>query len=277
LMRGLSDLDAEGDLGASLHEHFEDYEAIATLLGRRLGEMHALLAQPSDDPAFAPMTADPDRVRRWAEQVTNQLDAAYRAIDAQRQLEPPAAAEATYLRSMREPLLSAVRDAAQRGLGTELTRVHGDLHLGQTLVASGEIYIIDFEGEPARTLEERRAKASPLKDVAGVLRSFDYAAAMVQRKSRESHAHLPDSRRDGFLAAFIERAGAAFLGSYRAVAGTATDAASAALLDLFLIEKAAYEVVYESANRPGWLDVPLHGLARLADRLVGTVKQAADD
>jgi len=277
LMRGLSDLDAEGDLGASPHEHFEDYEAIATLLGRRLGEMHAALAQPSDDPAFAPMTADPDRVRGWIEQVTGQLDAAYRAIDAQRELEEATAAQAAFLRSMREPLLSAVRDAAQRGLGTKLTRVHGDLHLGQTLVASGEIYIIDFEGEPARTLEERRAKASPLKDVAGVLRSFDYAAAVVQRKSRESHAHLPDARRDGFLAAFIERANACFLAGYRAVADTSADAASTALLDLFLIEKAAYEVVYESANRPGWIDVPLHGLARLADRLVGTVKQAADD
>jgi maltose alpha-D-glucosyltransferase / alpha-amylase len=277
LMRGLSDLDAEGDLGASPHEHFEDYEAIANLLGRRLGEMHAVLAQPSDDAAFAPMMADEETVQRWIGQVSAQLDAAWRAIDAQRELEPPAAAEATYLRSVREPLLSAVRDAAQRGLGTKISRVHGDLHLGQTLVASGEIYIIDFEGEPARTIDERRAKASPLKDVAGMLRSFDYAAAVVQRKSRESHAHLPDPRRDSFLAAFIERADAAFLAGYRAAVGSAADDASDALLDLFLIEKAAYEVVYESANRPGWIDVPLHGLARLADRLVGTLKQAADD
>jgi maltose alpha-D-glucosyltransferase/alpha-amylase len=277
LMRGLSDLDAEGDLGASPHEHFEDYEAIATLLGRRLGEMHAVLAEPSDDAAFAPVTADTNTVERWIEQVTTQLDAAYRAIDAQRELEPPAMAEATYLRSMREPLLSAIRDAAQHGMGTKLTRVHGDLHLGQTLVASGEIYIIDFEGEPARTLEERRAKASPSKDVAGVLRSFDYAAAVVQRKSRESHAHLPDARRDGFLADFIERANAAFLAGYREVVDSATYAVGGGLLDLFLIEKAAYEVIYESANRPAWIDVPLHGLTRLANRLVGTVEQAADD
>ncbi len=254
LIRGLSDLDTDGDLGATPGEHFGDYETIAGLLGRRLGEMHAVLARPSDDPAFSPEVSDETTAHRWAEQVSRQLEAAFAAIAGQTNWDPPAGAEAAaHLLSLRETLMASLRGLARQGIGTKLTRVHGDLHLGQTLVASGEIYIIDFEGEPARSLDERRAKASPLKDVAGVLRSFDYAAAVVQRKSRESHAHLPDIRRDAFLAAFIERADAAFLNGYRAV----VDAGGAqALLDLFLLEKAAYEVNYEAANRPAWIDVP---------------------
>jgi maltose alpha-D-glucosyltransferase / alpha-amylase len=176
----------------------------------------------------------------------------------------------------REALMAMLGKLARRGIGSSLTRVHGDLHLGQTLVAGGEVYIIDFEGEPARSLEERRAKSSPLKDVAGVLRSFDYAAAVVQRRSAESHAHLADDRRDAFLAAFVEHAGAAFLAGY----GDATKESPPlpeALLDLFLIEKAAYEVTYEAANRPPWIEVPLSGLAQLADRLIVAERAAADD
>ncbi len=276
LMRGLSDVDAQGEPGATPADHFADYEAIATQLGQRLAEMHALLAQPTDDPAFAPEQADDAAARRWVAQVIRQLQAAFAAIAAQGNWEPPAAEAAAQLQALQEPLLASLPALARQGMGTQLTRVHGDLHLGQTLVASGEIYIIDFEGEPARTLEERRAKASPFKDIAGVLRSFDYAAAVVQRKSRESHAHLPDAHRDAFLSAFIEHADKAFLNGYRAVAGPTFESAGA-LLDLFLIEKAAYEVIYEAANRPTWLDVPLHGLARLAARVSGDTKQAADD
>ncbi|MGH7152628.1 MAG: alpha-amylase, partial [Acetobacteraceae bacterium] len=140
-----------------------------------------------------------------------------------------------------------------------------------------DITIIDFEGEPARPLQERRSKASPLKDVAGMIRSFDYAAAVMQRKSRESHAHLADTSRDALLTAFIERADAAFLNGYRAAAPL-QDGADTALLELFLIEKAAYEVAYEAANRQSWIDVPLHGLARLANRVTApTHQEAADD
>jgi maltose alpha-D-glucosyltransferase/alpha-amylase len=276
LLRGLSDVDTQGELGATPADHFADYEAIAALLGQRLGEMHALLAQPTDDPAFSPRQADDATTRQWVAQVTRQLQAAFAAIAAQENWEPPATEAATQLQALQEPLVAALPALARQGLATQLTRVHGDLHLGQTLVASGDIYIIDFEGEPARTLEERRAKASPFKDIAGVLRSFDYAAAVVQRKSRESHAHLSDAHRDAFLAAFVARADKAFLNGYRAVAGPAFESADG-LLDLFLIEKAAYEVVYEAANRPTWIDVPLHGLARLAARVSGETKQAADD
>ncbi len=275
LVRALSDLDTQGELGSSQGEHVADYASIAGQFGRRLGEMHTLLAQPSDDPAFAPERADEATARRWTEQVTRQIEAALAALGAQ-PLEGPPAEEAARLNALRQPLLDAIAHLARAGIGTPLTRVHGDLHLGQTLVTGGDITIIDFEGEPARTLDERRAKASPMKDVAGVWRSFDYAAAVMQRKSRESHAHLPDDRRDALLAAFIESAGAAFLDAYRAAIPSAQQA-SDELLDLFLIEKAAYEVAYEAANRPTWIDVPLHGLTRLADRVTRPAQQAAAD
>ena len=148
-----------------------------------------------------------------------------------------------------------------------MTRIHGDFHLGQVLVASGDVYIIDFEGEPGRPLAERRAKASPLRDVAGLLRSFDYAAAATldpktdhrRRRSRRSSATDFVTRlRDGAQARVPRRLS-------RAAARPPENRRD--LLDFFLIEKAAYELAYEAANRPAWLPIPLDGLAELAARI----------
>ena len=163
----------------------------------------------------------------------------------------------------------AVRQIAGAGGavdGATLTRIHGDLHLGQVLVCNGDVAIIDFEGEPAKPVEIRRGKDHPLRDVAGMIRSFDYAAAVVRRRSQASHAHLADEQVNAFLDSFVERATDAFLAGYREAIRPPLDRAAPIavkpeLLDLFLIEKAAYEVVYEAANRPTWIDVPLHGLA----------------
>ena len=96
-----------------------------------------------------------------------------------------------------------------------LTRIHGDLHLGQVLVCNGDVVIIDFEGEPAKPVEIRRSKDHPLRDVAGMIRSFDYAAAVVKRRSQSSHAHLADEQVNAFLDSFVERATDAFLAGYR--------------------------------------------------------------
>jgi maltose alpha-D-glucosyltransferase/alpha-amylase len=157
--------------------------------------------------------------------------------------------------------------------GSTLTRIHGDLHLGQVLVVNGDVSIIDFEGEPARPVEARRTKDHPLRDVAGVIRSFAYAAAVVKRRSPASHGHLADERVSSFLDSFVTRATNAFMAGYRkAIASTDAEVPVTLgpdLLDLFLIEKAAYEVVYESANRPTWIDVPLHGLAERTRHLLG--------
>ncbi|HUB12959.1 MAG TPA: maltose alpha-D-glucosyltransferase [Acetobacteraceae bacterium] len=270
LMRGLSDLAGGDEAAAADAERHEDYDAIATLLGRRLGEMHAILARPSDNPDFAPEAAGPDRIGAWTAQAEQQLTTAFNALASRQDWPEDAAQDLGHVMAIRDRLTETVRHLAEKGAGTVVSRIHGDLHLGQVLVANGDVFIIDFEGEPAKPLEIRRAKSSPYRDVAGMLRSFDYAAAVVGGKSRESQAHLSQTRRTAFLEAFIARATEAFLAGYREAAGAADSPAEQALLDLFLLEKAAYEIAYEAANRPTWIDVPLRGLARLAASLLRT-------
>ena len=164
---------------------------------------------------------------------------------------------------LRERLVETVRELARSGPGSTLTRIHGDLHLGQVLVANGNVYIIDFEGEPTKPMALRRVKNHRLRDVAGMLRSFDYAAAVVKRKSLASHAHVADPSRDAFLRTFVERGTQCFLNGYAEAFPAEDVTMEQNLLQLFLLEKAGYEIAYEAANRPAWIEVPLHSLAQL--------------
>jgi maltose alpha-D-glucosyltransferase / alpha-amylase len=149
-----------------------------------------------------------------------------------------------------------------------MTRVHGDFHLGQVLVADGDAYIIDFEGEPAAPIAERRAKTSPLRDVASLLRSIDYVGATLSERKGVGAMPVDEGRRDQLVSEFRRRVSIAFLRTYRDATRMQANAANRALLDLFLIEKAAYEIAYEAVNRPSWIGVPLAGLARLAGRIL---------
>jgi maltose alpha-D-glucosyltransferase/alpha-amylase len=244
------------------------YFAFIAALGRRLAELHAVLAAPSEDPAFAPEVAGEDTRTAWADGAIAQLDPALDLLE-KAELGEEERALADRLLGHRYALKQAIRQLAQSADGALMTRVHGDFHLGQVLVAQGDAVIVDFEGEPARTMEERRAKGSPLRDVAGLLRSLDYAAAAAA----SSLSTAPAERRDALLARFREEAGAAFSEAYREVEAAAPvpwapAETRDALLDLFLLEKAAYELRYEAANRPAWLSIPLRGLTALADRLV---------
>jgi maltose alpha-D-glucosyltransferase/alpha-amylase len=167
----------------------------------------------------------------------------------------------------------AARRLARSAAGQALqTRVHGDFHLGQVLVTPGDATLIDFEGEPAKTMEQRRAKSSPLRDVAGMLRSFDYAAASAAA-ARVPGSEQAAERQSSLVEKFRRAAGLAFLDSYRDVLRAAPrpwvqPQVEGALLDLFLLEKAAYEIRYEAANRPAWIGIPLAGIARVARHLV---------
>ncbi len=141
-------------------------------------------------------------------------------------------------------------------------RIHGDYHLGQVLDTGGDFIIIDFEGEPGRPLNERRIKHSPLRDVAGMLRSFDYAAhtALAQRTERAE--------------AWVEGVSGAFMSAYLATAKGASflpanDQELRMLLEVCLLEKAVYEVCYELNNRPDWVAIPLRGITRILDRNAG--------
>jgi maltose alpha-D-glucosyltransferase/alpha-amylase len=240
-------------------------------LGRRLGEMHLALAQPSDDAAFAPEAATADDCKAWAAEAGARIDEALDLLAARR--EWPSTDEAKlagHLVGQRKHLKALASAWAARGAGSLRTRIHGDLHLGQVLVAQDDVYIIDFEGEPARPLAERRAKGSPLRDVAGMLRSFDYAAATAMGIGGAGQTTADRARKGAIVAKFREMSGASFLAAYRAAAAGIghqwRDGGESALLDLFVLQKAAYEIAYEASNRPAWLPVPMRGLETFASK-----------
>jgi maltose alpha-D-glucosyltransferase/alpha-amylase len=242
-------------------------------LGTRVGELHAVLAQDSSDPAFAPERVTEQQCAAWASAVQSQIDDALSRIKQHREsLDPADAALGDALAASSAPLHAAAATLARAGLGSLMTRTHGDLHLGQVLVAQGDAYIIDFEGEPARPLAERRGKSSPLRDVAGMLRSIDYVRAKAAEQALGVEGARDAQEIEAQLDRFRAAAQHAFLEAYFAASATiahgwAGDSAPQALIDLFTLEKAAYEIAYEAANRPPWLRVPLRGLAETAQRL----------
>ncbi len=255
------------------------YIAFAGTIGTRLAELHAVLSRDSDDPAFAPAVIAADDAATWAHDIRGQVESALAAIErVERWSDHEAERDADGLRQGKAALLHEIDRLADAAQGALMTRIHGDFHLGQVLVVQGDAYLIDFEGEPARPLAERRAKGSPLRDVAGIVRSFDYAAAAAAAGRAVSSPRAAE-RRLALLARFRTVATEAFLNAYRAAHAAAprrwsSEAAEQDLLDLFLVQKAAYEIGYEAANRAAWLPIPLRGLAALAQRL--TAKEPAD-
>jgi maltose alpha-D-glucosyltransferase/alpha-amylase len=168
---------------------------------------------------------------------------------------------------MRDALLARARPAAQLQFAASKLRVHGDYHLGQVLWAEGDYYIIDFEGEPARPVAERREKQSPLKDVAGMMRSFSYAAhAGLFAHAATRPGEL--QRLEPWARIWQTWATAAFLRAYFATAGRALFVPAApsqrdGLLELFVLGKALYELNYELNNRPHWVRIPLWGILEM--------------
>jgi maltose alpha-D-glucosyltransferase / alpha-amylase len=264
LTRALDDFgggDMEGE------HRFAEFTTFAANLGRRLAELHAVLARPTSDPDFTPTPAGTVDAEAWKARAMGLLDGAINALNSRSRWDRDEdARRAQAMVEARPGLTALIGRLADTGVGSLMTRIHGDLHLGQILVSGEDAVFIDFEGEPARPLEERRGKASPLRDVAGVLRSFDYAAAMVGR-NEQAAPHVGGQRREDFLARFRTLSENAFLDAYRESLEAAGGELKPELLDMFLIEKAAYEIAYEAANRPTWIDVPLGGLYGLATRL----------
>jgi maltose alpha-D-glucosyltransferase/alpha-amylase len=279
LARGVEDLALTGtEIDTAEADVLAPYNVFAAAIGRRLGELHAVLAQPTDDPAFQPKPADAAAREGWVESMAEQFRGALTALRANADQPEEAREAAQWLLANADAVEQRAAELARTGGGAGggdalLTRIHGDFHLGQVLVAGDDAYIIDFEGEPARPLEQRRALNSPLRDVAGLLRSFAYAAAAAA-PGRVAASGSTFERRQTLLRHFQDAASAAFLDAYRAVLADAeprwvSPEVEATLLDLFLLEKAAYEVRYEAANRPTWLPIPLAGLRAIAGRLLG--------
>jgi maltose alpha-D-glucosyltransferase/alpha-amylase len=169
-------------------------------------------------------------------------------------------AAAQRLLDAREALAARIDALVPTRIDAAKTRYHGDYHLGQVLINQHDFIIVDFEGEPSRPLEERRAKHSPLRDVAGMLRSFGYAAAVAARQAAPAAADR--GRLEAPLTRWQSETTRAFLDAYEAhaagIASHPADRASAAqLVALFTLEKALYELRYELANRPDWVAIPL--------------------
>ncbi|MGI4756851.1 MAG: maltose alpha-D-glucosyltransferase [Janthinobacterium lividum] len=235
-----------------------DYAAGARLLGQRTGEMHLALATPTDNPAFAVEETDENALLRDADRLEAQIAMAVQTIKLRFSTMPDdlLGAAATLL-SRRKDMLAvaqALRNVPPGKAGVR-TRIHGDYHLGQVLKTSDDFVLLDFEGEPARSLEERRAKQSPLRDVAGMLRSFSYAgAAGFGTVGSEARS------------AWEKSATLAFLEGYQAAItsnGSQDEEATQMLLRAYLLEKALYEIMYEVNNRPDWIAIPLSGILDL--------------
>jgi maltose alpha-D-glucosyltransferase/alpha-amylase len=166
----------------------------------------------------------------------------------------------------REEALGLIDRLGKLKPGGSKSRIHGDYHLGQVLVSQGDFYIIDFEGEPRRSMEERRAKGSPLRDVAGMLRSFDYASFAAVDRLRALGRQTPEGEalawtwRDLAVRDFREGYAAATEG-LETVPSNSGD-----LLRLMMLQKAFYEIGYEAANRPAWLSIPVRGVLALLDQ-----------
>ncbi len=274
LERAIRDEIAGGAADAeTAYSAMEELESFVGMFGKRLGEMHQVLAG-GDEPDFKVEYTDDATAAAWAKSIGGELDHALKLVEQRRSgFDEALQGEVDVLLSSRQRLLDQIEILAKRALGGARIRVHGDLHLGQVLVVQDDAYLIDFEGEPARPLHERRAKTSPLKDVAGALRSFDYAAAMALRNVQTSDSSEETGRiRERVAESYRQRARELFLSQYReAAAGVphqwAEDGGEEAALDLFILEKTAYEVAYEAENRPAWLSVPLRGLVELAQHL----------
>jgi maltose alpha-D-glucosyltransferase / alpha-amylase len=238
---------------------------LVAMIGQRTGELHVALGATSGDPAFDPEPVSTDDVAAWIAAVVAEVDQTFDQLSGrQADLPPPVRAAAERLLAMRASLKGRIAALAPRVLTFTKTRFHGDFHLGQLLVVEHDFIVVDFEGEPFRPMDERRRKHSPLRDVAGMLRSFSYAAAIALD---EATSDRPADR--GRAAAHMTRwereTAAAFLTAYaRAVRGASSYPSDpvdvARLIDLFVLEKALYEVRYELGSRPDWVRIPIAGL-----------------
>jgi maltose alpha-D-glucosyltransferase/alpha-amylase len=250
------------------HDLVGVYLDAAAMLGRRTAEMHMALATPTNDPNFAPEPLTADDFREVLTRIREHGAVVFDVLRASMSQLPDDLVEgAGLVLSRRSHILERFRHfSGDNTLGLR-TRIHGDYHLGQVLRFRSDFIILDFEGEPARSLVERRAKQSPMKDVAGMLRSYSYAAyaaliSYTSRRPEDLECLMPWAR-------LWERSVTAeFLRSYRATGRQSNylpeDLSDfKKLLEAYMLDKALYELLYELNNRPSWARIPIEGILSL--------------
>jgi trehalose synthase-fused probable maltokinase len=212
--------------------------------------MHAVLGSDASDPAFAPEEPSTESLGLLTATIDEEIERIF--------LDLADCEEAAEIAGRGEEVRDHLRMLTQVAVGGRVIRHHGDLHLGQTLFADDDWLVLDFEGEPARPLAERRRKRSPLRDVAGMLRSFAYAASAAEmQRGTPAPEGWEQRAREAFLAGYFRTVDAALL--------PPGQAASEQLLAIFELEKAVYELRYELNNRPDWVRIPVAGILRLLD------------
>jgi predicted trehalose synthase len=227
----------------------EEFVPLARDLGVVTGDLHTVLGSENADPDFAPEEPSVENLSLLTATIDEEIERVFVDLDPD---DPALAPIAGRGQDVRERLqaLSLI------GSGGRLIRTHGDYHLGQTMRAERGWVILDFEGEPARPLPERRRKRSPLRDVAGMLRSFAYAAsAAEQHRGTPAAPDWEDRAREAFLEGYFESVDHSLL-------PPGADATTR-LLSVFELEKAVYELRYELNNRPDWVAIPVAGIVRL--------------
>jgi maltose alpha-D-glucosyltransferase/alpha-amylase len=233
--------------------------------------MQMALASHDDIPDFKPERTSPDDIKLWISEIVSRAEPVFSALAQRRNnARDTDRALIDQVLSLRNGLRERLAALLPEGVEGLKIRHHGDFHLGQMLIVKDDIFIIDFEGEPRRPIDERRRKAPAARDIAGLIRSIDYSVTAALERALKV---APDDT--GKLAAALdawrERATSSFVDAYRE---TMTDGrlwptdrnAAASMLNFFLIEKALYEIEYELAHRPDWLRVPLAGILRILDQ-----------
>jgi maltose alpha-D-glucosyltransferase / alpha-amylase len=262
---------SESEAPSLAREHAGLYLDAAQTIGRRTGEMHVALASPTTEPDFAPEEFTALDITESREDLSKHAADAFHILKKNISALPDDVVDrAALVLSKRGAIVDRFRHFVIGDFQALRTRIHGDYHLGQLLRARNDFYVLDFEGEPARPLSERRRKQSPLKDVASMLRSFSYAsfAALMRYTSRrpEHFKQLEPWAKLWEQAVSIE-----FLRTYRETVRGAhvipsQREAFEALLEAYVLDKALYELLYELNNRPAWVHIPLAGILALPIR-----------
>ena len=243
------------------NNNFSYYLELARKLGQRTAEMHNALAEGTDQD-FRPETVTKDD---RAHLIQNAQDTASKAklhlLQALPRLNDKNRQQAEDILSLWDNIAITLEKSFPVDIAAKKTRVHGDYHLGQVLVTENDFTIIDFEGEPTRTLEERRSKNLPYKDVAGMVRSFHYAA-ITSLKQNEDNAVSANA--EALTLDWYHQAKNIFLDQYLETAvQTLNKNEQEKIIRFFTLEKALYELSYEAQRRPDWISIPLEGLAQL--------------
>ena len=263
--------DAKLPIPEEAREHAGLFLEAAQLLGRRTGELHVALATPTENQAFAAESFTVHDLAAERERIATQASTALETLRTMLDRVPEDTRKDAETLVSKATAVNRLLDGLDGNPATfgQRIRIHGDYHLGQTLRSRSDFVLVDFEGEPARSLEERRRKQSALRDVAGMLRSFSYAAnSALQRIAQRRPDNVETLRPWALL--WENASSAAFLEGYtQAVAARPELMPKAAeartLLSALLLEKAFYELLYELNNRPTWLSIPLSGLLKLLE------------